>query len=85
MAKAAAGMLIALIVFTRVPWAGAWLPDASVAAFFLGGLYLHHHRSFALLLVAALSADLIAFRLGLAPSACVTPAYFFLVPTYAVV
>lgn len=78
--------LILGIALTRIPALGTLhLPDASVAAFFLGGLYLASGRAFGLLILAAFLADLVAFRVGLVSPACLTPAYGFLVPTYFLV
>jgi hypothetical protein len=78
--------LIFAVGLTRLPELGTLdLPDASLAAFFLSGLYHSSGRLFGLLLLAALLADLFAFRFGLAPPDCLTAAYWFLVPTYYLV
>jgi hypothetical protein len=61
----------------------AALPDASLAVFFLAGLYLRQAWSFALLLAGAFLIDYLAIRYGGVSDWCVTPAYIFLVPTYA--
>ncbi len=59
------------------------LPDASWAVFFLAGLYLHNARAFLLLLAEAFLIDYLAIRYGGVSGWCVTPAYGFLIPTYA--
>lgn len=79
------GLILAVGV-TRIPGlAGMPLPDASLAAFFIGGLCSSGSRPFGGLLVAALAADLIAVHSGLVPSGCLSAAYLFLVPTYGLV
>lgn len=57
------------------------LPDASLAVFFLGGLYGLGLPWFAALLVEAGLIDATAIAGGIS-SYCMTPAYIFLVPTY---
>lgn len=57
------------------------LPDASLAVFFLGGLYGLGLPVFAAFLVEAGLIDASAIAGGIS-SFCVTPAYVFLIPTY---
>lgn len=59
------------------------LPDASLAAFLLAGFYLPLAAFPALLVVAAL-ADYFAFNYAGISDWCFSPAYWFLIPTYAV-
>ncbi|OFW27046.1 MAG: hypothetical protein A3H97_10735 [Acidobacteria bacterium RIFCSPLOWO2_02_FULL_65_29] len=59
------------------------LPDASLAVFFLGGVYLRRAGIFAGYLAGAALIDYLAIAYGGASGWCVTPAYAFLVPTYA--
>ena len=76
--------LIALMVLTRFHHFGdvLHLPDASLAVFFFAGFYRKKVLFFFLLAMAAL-IDTIAIENGTS-SWCVTPAYVFLIPTYAV-
>ena len=59
------------------------LPDASLAVFFLVGFYLRSFVYFPLLLVEAGLIDYLAITAGGVSDWCVTPAYGFLIPTYA--
>ena len=59
------------------------LPDASLAAFLLAGIYLPLAAFPALLLVAGL-ADYAAINYAGVSDWCFSPAYWFLIPTYAV-
>lgn len=63
------------------------LPDASWAVFFIAGFYLRDQigrRAFPLLMLEAVAIDWIATQhLGLS-GFCMTPAYWFLLPTHAV-
>jgi len=76
--------LIALMVLTRFHHFGdvLHLPDASLAVFFFAGFY-RKKALFPFLLVLAGLIDYIAIANGTS-SWCVSPAYVFLVPTYAV-
>lgn len=78
--------LIALIAFTRGSHVGssALLPDATLAAMLLGGMLLQRGVWFAVLMAFAVAID--AFAVGIAgvSSYCLTPAYWALLPTYAV-
>lgn len=98
-------VLLGLFVFmlaTRFHHFGSvnFLPDASMAVFFLAGFYLLKKPAteeptasrfvdgslmiFSLLLLEAGLIDYLAIRYGGVSDFCVTPAYLFLVPTYAV-
>lgn len=60
------------------------LPDASLAAFLLAGFFIASPLLFAGLLLEAGVLDYVAItQLGV-NDYCVTPAYWFLIPTYAV-
>lgn len=61
------------------------LPDASLAVFFFGGLYLRNTPWFALLLVEAALIDFVAINYGGVSDYCISPAYLFLIPTYGTV
>jgi hypothetical protein len=63
------------------------LPDASMAVFFLGGLYLRRHLGFAVFLLVAVAIDYFAITgrgLNFFDHYCVTPSYAFLLLAYAV-
>lgn len=77
--------LLALMAITRIGHFGSAvsLPDASLAVFLLGGLWLAGWGHFAVFMALAFAVDF-----GLAQSAteagwCLTPAYWGLLPTYA--
>jgi len=76
--------LVALILLTRSHHFGTAFspPDATLAAFFLAGLFAPSALLFGGLLAIAALADQIAFANGVS-AWCVTAAYLFLVPTYA--
>ena len=76
--------LIALMVLTRFHHFGdvLHLPDASLAVFFFAGFY-RKKAFFGFLLALAALIDYIAIENGTS-SWCVSPAYVFLIPTYAV-
>jgi hypothetical protein len=59
------------------------LPDASLAVFFLAGWYVGSLPVLAGLLAGAFAIDYIAIVHGGVSDYCVSPAYGFLVPTYA--
>jgi hypothetical protein len=61
------------------------LPDASLAVFFLAGLYLRSIWGFPALFGLATVIDLTAIGWGGVSSYCMTPAYWMLVPAYGVV
>ena len=63
------------------------LPDASLAIFFLGGLYLSRYAKlsayvFAALILEAGVIDYYATSVQGVSDWCLTPAYWFLIPTY---
>jgi len=81
--------LAALMAATRFEHFGSAvsLPDASYAAFFLGGLYMARSvrvsaAVFAALIIEAGLIDLYATSVQGVSDWCMTPAYWFLVPTY---
>ena len=76
--------LIVLMVLTRFHHFGdvLHLPDASLAVFFFAGFY-RKKALFIFLLVMAALIDYVAIQNGTS-SWCVSPAYVFLIPTYAV-
>ncbi|MBN6152159.1 hypothetical protein JR065_17590 [Xanthomonas sp. AmX2] len=59
------------------------LPDASMALFFVGGLYLRRHAAFIALLLLALLIDWAAIALAGVSDFCVTAAYAALPLAYA--
>lgn len=81
-------MLLVLILFMAVTrgshlGTGSVLPDASLAVFFLAGFYLRRWMYFAALLLVAALVDYWAINFNGVSAWCVTPAYAFLIPTYA--
>ncbi|OIQ87742.1 hypothetical protein GALL_303890 [mine drainage metagenome] len=58
------------------------LPSASLAVFFLAGLYLRPKWAFPALLALCAGLDFSAITFGGVNSFCVTPAYGFLIPAY---
>ena len=60
------------------------LPDASMALFFLGGLWLRRHLAFAAFMALAVLLDWVSVSYAGVSDFCVTPAYSFLLPAYAV-
>jgi hypothetical protein len=76
--------LIATMILTRFHHFGdvLHLPDASLAVFFFAGFYRNKMLLGFLLVLAAL-IDYLAISHGTS-AWCVTPAYVFLIPTYAV-
>jgi len=78
--------LAALMAATRMHHFGSalHLPDASLAVFVLAGFFIASPLLFAALLLEAGALDYVAIaHLGVSDW-CVTPAYWFLIPTYAV-
>lgn len=78
--------LVALMAATRSHHFGSTLhlPDASLAVFLLAGFFIASPLFFAGLLIEAGALDYVAItHLGVSDY-CVTPAYWFLIPTYAV-
>lgn len=84
-ALAIACALAALMAATRFHHFGSalHLPDASLAVFFLGGLYLRRAVAFGAYIGLAALVDYVAIAYAGAGDWCVTPAYAFLLPTYA--
>lgn len=83
--KPGAAALMALMAATRFHHFGTpfALPDASLAIFFLTGLWLGGRYLFAALLLEAGLIDYLAItKLGVSDF-CVSQAYVFLIPTYA--
>jgi len=78
--------LLAVMLATRFHHFGTALnlPDASMAVLFLGGLYLRRHAMFVVFLALAVLVDWISIDYAGVSSFCVTPAYAFLLPAYAV-
>ena len=78
-------LLALLMVATRFHHFGSatHLPDASLAVFFLGGFYLRRPALFGCYLAQAALIDYLAITLGGVSDWCATPAYAFLIPTYA--
>jgi hypothetical protein len=77
--------LIALLAVTRIGHFGGinTPPDASLAVFFLLGLWIASPRWLVVALLAAAATDALAIVQG-ASSYCITPAYPLLIPTYGV-
>ena len=59
------------------------LPDASLALFFIAGLGIATVWAFPLLIVEACAIDWVATSVGGVSDWCLSPAYWFLLPTYA--
>jgi len=79
------GLVLALLMLaTRFHHFGSalTLPDASLAIFFLAGVYLRPGLVFGLFLAEAGIIDYVATANG-ADGWCMSPAYVFLIPTYA--
>jgi hypothetical protein len=77
-------LLVVLVLITRTNYSSAIVdtPDISLAAFFIAGLWIPSALAFGLLFIAAALADQLSFMAGVSDW-CFTPAYVFLVPTYA--
>lgn len=77
--------LAALMAVTRFNHFGTPLDlaDASLAVFFLAGFYLSGWVAFPVLLLEAGLIDYVATTVGGVSDWCITPAYWFLIPTYA--
>ncbi len=78
--------LLAVMLATRFHHFGTALnlPDASMAVLFVGGLYLRRHAAFIVFVALAVVVDWISIDYAGVSSFCVTPAYAFLLPAYAV-
>lgn len=79
-------LLMAIMVATRFKHIGdaLHLPDASMALFFLGGLYLRRHGVFVVMVLLAVALDWISISVAGVSDFCVTLAYAFLPLAYAV-
>ena len=78
--------LALLMIATRFHHEGTpfALPDASLGVFFLAGLFLNSPLAFVTLLGLAFAIDYVAVTAFGVSGYCISPAYAFLVPTYAV-
>ena len=78
-------LLAAVMAATRFHHFGSAisLPDASLAIFFLAGFYLRSPLLFAGFLAEAALVDYLAITYGGVSDWCISPAYVFLIPTYA--
>ncbi len=81
----AAGLIV-LMAATRMHHFGDsfHLPDASLAVFLLAGFFVASPVLFGILLIEAGVLDYLAITQFGVSDYCVTPAYWFLIPTYAV-
>lgn len=81
-----AGLLATLMFVTRTPvfHLSIYCANASMAVFFLGGLYLRRHWAFASLVLLAVGIDYATIVASGGPNYCITPAYGFLLLSYAV-
>ncbi len=77
--------LMMLMALTRSDHFGSviTLPDASLAIFYLAGIFTGGLASFAVLLAEAALLDYIAITQFQVSDYCISPAYVFLIPTYA--
>lgn len=78
-------LLVAAMVLTRFKHFGdiAHLPDASMAIFFLGGLWLRRHLAFVGLVVLAFAIDEVSVHALGVSDFCMTAAYAFMPLAYA--
>lgn len=78
-------VLAGLMALTRFhpPASPLDIPDASLAVFFLAGCWLRPSWPFAALFVVATAIDYLAVAYGGVSGDCFSPAYWFLIPTYA--
>lgn len=79
-------LLALAMIATRMSHFGAadLLPDASLAVFLLGGALLGGWHYFALLFAVAFGTDVLSAQTAEEIGWCLTPAYWGLLPTYAV-
>ncbi|QNK00166.1 hypothetical protein [Dyella telluris] len=79
-------VLMAVMMATRFKHFGDMLhlPDASMAIFFLGGLYLRHHWTFVVMVLLAVALDWVSISYAGVSDFCITLAYSFLPLAYAV-
>jgi hypothetical protein len=78
-------LLTLLMITTRFKHFGdaLHLPDASMAVFFLGGLYLRRHLAFVFFVLLAVLLDDVSIQYAGVSDFCVTAAYAFLPLAYA--
>jgi hypothetical protein len=74
--------LCALMAATRMH--GSILPDASLAVYMIAGFFIASPLFFGVLTAEAALLDYMAVAHMGVPDYCITPAYWFLIPTYAV-
>lgn len=81
-----AGLLALLMFVTRSPvfHLSIYCANASMAVFFLGGLYVRRHWAFASLVLLAVGIDYATIVASGGVNYCITPAYGFLLLSYAV-
>jgi len=79
--------LLALLAVTRFGHFGSAisLPDASLAVFLMGGLWLGGLRCFATYAIVAFGIDVLLAKTAIEAGWCLTPAYGGLVAAYGVV
>jgi hypothetical protein len=79
--------LIGMILLTRTNHFGdsVYLPDATLAVLFLGGLLIARTSWLALAIVAAFAMDAYALGYKGISDYCMSPGYWGLIPTYALV
>lgn len=82
----ATGLLALLMLLTRTEHfpISLHLPDASMAVFFLGGVYVCRHWALALLMLLAVAIDYTAIRFAGVSDYCITAAYGCLLVSYGV-
>jgi hypothetical protein len=74
--------LVLLMVLTRYSAFHTWgLPSATLAVFFIAGIYLRQFIFPVLLIATAGLTDYFSIQAGTSDW-CITPAYMFLIPTY---
>ena len=80
------GLMLMTLLVTRLKFAGSpahLLPDATLAIYFLGGLYLRNYLVTPIFLLTTGAADYFSIQNGVS-NWCITPAYLFLIPTYLI-
>lgn len=79
--------LIAVILLTRMQHFGSsvYLPDATLAVLFVGGLLIPRTGWLALAIIAAFAMDAYALGWKGVSDYCMSPGYWGLIPTYALV
>jgi hypothetical protein len=82
---AVAGLFALIMIGTRFNHFGdaLHLPDASMALFFLGGIYLRKHLAFAALVVLSVLIDWYSVSYAGVSDFCITVAYSFMPLAYA--